>query len=159
MNCKDIQNSLIDIIDGSPESIKIEQYHVHIRSCTRCRNIVQKVSESWNKWDPAAEIEVPPNFYHEIVQKIEHNHNPLTFIEETMHKWQLIVQPAIAILLIIAGIRLGAYLGTGQTQQHADTTKVATASEGYYDVFDVLPTNTMADYYYGTSAYEEETVQ
>ncbi|MBD3321472.1 MAG: hypothetical protein GF350_10305 [Chitinivibrionales bacterium] len=159
MKCKEIRKSLVEIVDAPVGSGRYSECMKHMQSCDRCRRMIKQFARTWNEWDPAQSIDQPPDLYNGIIRKLDRRTDLISILTESAKNWQRILQPVLAALLLAAGIRFGAFLGTTESAQYAAGSSTRTVTDDYYAVFNILPSSPIADFYYGAAQNPEEEPQ
>ena len=111
MNCKYVENKIIDYLEGKVsegERIKIEE---HLLKCGRCRTMVKEVSSVWDYMISPTMSELSPYFWTKLQGKIlEYERSKIWYIDMLESPLKFL-KPAALGLLFAVGIFFGYEIG------------------------------------------------
>ena len=161
MKCRSVQKKLSAYQDGELKPLEKEQLTAHLHNCPQCSKEFAELERVWQIVGDLPEILPDKRFYQQLVTRIN---------EQQEHDWQsnflrifqLLRGPAIASILLFAGILAGAYLGNAlfQFSLLSFERNLATYSEERsvfvsLRVFDPIPPGTFADGYLRMASHVE----
>jgi hypothetical protein len=110
MSCRQIQKKLSAYQDGEIDGKERERIVAHLTECPACRSAYAELEHVWQSLDMVNEIEPSPGFYRHLYCKI---HTPAANHQRQCFPWFLQLFPAnvFAVVLLLTGLLLGAYMG------------------------------------------------
>jgi predicted anti-sigma-YlaC factor YlaD len=116
-DCRWIEKNLIEIVDGSIESQDTDHsIEEHLRSCSKCTNLVRKFQIAWEMMGKPEKVEVSPGFEASLFEKIEGLHKDAI---RNKIKGRLLkaFKPAVLTAGIFLALILGYHLGNFSKQE------------------------------------------
>ncbi len=160
MKCSQIQKRLSAFQDGELNPQERAKVSDHLESCSSCRERYAEMEKVWQALGDLKEIVPGPGFYGQLVKKINESDR---ISSPTGFGWlfQGFSSPRAASTLLIAGILIGAFLGSflGGSDLFPFQPSRAVHSQAASDVFslkafDPIPPGTLGDKYVRVVTYE-----
>ncbi|WP_106791081.1 HEAT repeat domain-containing protein [Aquimarina sp. Aq78] len=114
MNCKDIQNQLIDYIDHNLDQETYQKVEVHIKSCKQCKTALQELQTVFEAIDNTSSQELPDqslqmNFEKMLKKEKEGVNDPkiVSLNPKAKSSWKTVLQIAATIALVFSGYFYG----------------------------------------------------
>jgi anti-sigma factor RsiW len=153
MKCTQVQKRLSTYQDGELDPQEEERIKGHLESCSACRVRYEGMEKIWQALGDSQEIIPDPGFYGQLVKKINES-NRASFPTGFRWLFQGFSSSWATSTLLIAGILIGAYLGSllGRSDlfslQPSPAVGPRAASEVFsLKAFDPLPPGTLGDQY------------
>jgi len=116
-DCRWIEKNLIEIVDGSIERQDMDHsIEEHLRSCSKCTNLVRKFQIAWEMMGKPEKVEVSPGFEASLFEKIEGLHKD-AIRNKTKGRLLKILQPAALTAGFFLALFLGFHLGNFSKQE------------------------------------------
>ncbi len=160
MKCSKIQKRLSAYQDGELDPREQEQVSSHLLTCQFCREQYENLEQVWQRLGELKEIHPDAWFYSQLVRKIREPRER-GLLAGLQWVFQMLRTPAIASILLVIGILVGAYLGNIMTQcdflpfQPAQSTYSQQVFLDSLKVFDPAPPGTLAHGYLQLATYKE----
>ena len=160
MKCSQVEKRLSAFQDGELDPQEQERVKGHLESCSACRDRYEGMEKVWQALGDCQEIIPDPGFYGQLVKKINESNRASS---PTGFRWlfQGFSSSWATSTLLIAGILIGAYLGSllGRSDlfplQPSQAVGPRAASEVFsLKAFDPLPPGTLGDKYIRMATYE-----
>jgi len=139
MKHKDIHNDLIFYLEGGLSPEREKEIRKHLEECSDCRNFAEVLKSSFSIIEKEKNPELTPFFYQAVKAKIENRKS-----RQTGFSIQRILQPALFIVLLVAGIGFGIMLGAEITGP-SRTVAANSTDEMYY--FDEMGSEPIESYF------------
>lgn len=116
MNCTDIENQIIDFIDGTLTSAEMEAIKLHLSSCDNCRQLhfgTKALLKSLNEIpleQPSANLRTS---FEELLDKEKQLQAKSIVLNPHKNSWKAVLQIAATLALLVSGYLLGS-LNTNQ---------------------------------------------
>ncbi|MBG6133399.1 uncharacterized membrane-anchored protein YhcB (DUF1043 family) [Aquimarina sp. EL_43] len=114
MNCKDIQNQLIDYIDHNLDQETYKKVEVHLKSCKQCKTALQELQTVFEAIHHTSSQELPDkslqmNFEEMLRKEKEILNDPkvVSLNPKTKSSWKTALQIAATIALVFSGYFYG----------------------------------------------------
>ena len=114
MNCKDIQDQLIDYIDHNLDQETYQKAETHLKSCKQCKTALQELQTVFEAIDTTSSQELPDkslqmNFEEMLKKEKEALNDPkiVSLSPKTKSSWKTALQIAATIALILSGYFYG----------------------------------------------------
>jgi len=152
--CNEVEESLIEFVEGKlPDILKAEILE-HIQSCAKCDRIVREFSLIWQ--DASVRVRRGPSvsFWPNLVEKIQTDEKPRQLWEQIIVGFKRSLQPAAVSLFLLVGALLGYRLG----YVPEDTGKLISGEEyfvEYLEEFQDFPLGSAGDFYLTYSTTEQ----
>ncbi len=159
MKCQNVQEKLSAYQDSELESKVQEQVRSHLLNCRACREQYEKLERVWQSLGELQGIPPDPRFYSQLTRKINQPHAK-GLLSAIQRVFQVLPSPAVASIILVIGIVLGAYLGNFLVRCDFLPFYRSVASSGgtlinSLRVFDPVPSGTLADGYLRLVSYKE----
>ena len=160
MKCSQVEKRLSAFQDGELDPQEEMRVKDHLERCSACRDRYEGMEKVWQALGDSPEIIPDPGFYGQLVRKINESNRASS---PTGFRWlfQSFSSSWATSTLLIAGILIGAYLGSllGRSVlfplQPSQAVGLRAASEVFsLKVFDPLPPGTLGDKYIRVVTYE-----
>ena len=127
MNCKDFQTSIVFFVDGELDKQNSAQFENHLESCTKCKELFEQVSLSYNFIKEDRITESNPFFYSKVKALIDHEKQTSGFslFAPKKFSFQIAAYIIIGIFAISAGYFIAndkTYLGQESLQEQYEVT-------------------------------------
>lgn len=147
MECKYVENKIIDYLEGKISGVDREKFEGHLQECEKCRLVMNNVSSAWNSLTSSMKLELSPYFWSKLHNRILEYEKPgvLRFpvFEKPLKYFKIAMVTAIFIFGIFSGYKLGiSYISKelNYYQEKLDETF-------YSNVFDELPEGSIGEIY------------
>jgi predicted anti-sigma-YlaC factor YlaD len=152
MQCKDVQKRFSAYQDGEIEPKKRERITNHLQVCEVCRGEFAKLDRLWQALDGLREIQPEPDFYRQVVRKINESYEPrrIPRLKEVFNVFSPLAACTLLVMGLLIGTFAGNYLaGSGLISfQSPQAGKIPQAIEVVsFQVFDPVPPGTLGDGY------------
>ena len=145
MNCKYIENNIIDYLEGKVSEEEQNKIEEHLIKCGKCRMLVKEVSSVWNYVVSSAKSELSPYFWTKLQRKIlEYERPKIWNIFENPLKY---LKPVAFGLIFIAGIFFGYKLGDSYVSKEMSSYLEEFDENVYFEIFDDIPEGSIGDAY------------
>ncbi|MFO8235937.1 MAG: zf-HC2 domain-containing protein [Bacteroidales bacterium] len=131
MNCKTINNRLLDFIDNNLPENEMQAIRAHLDECDKCRSLYVKMQDAWQNVNED-KIPYQPFFYTRLKAKMEDRYNKSTRFQQLQ---KLILQPALYFVILGFGIFIGIQIGQGVDNTETETTAYMNEME-YWEISD-----------------------
>ncbi len=152
MKCNEVQRRLSAYQDGEIKPAERERITNHLQVCRVCQAELAKLDGLWQALDGLPEIQPEPNFYGQIIRKINSSHERPSILD-LRGVYQLFSSMA-GCTLLIGGILIGTFLGNfmaGSDLFPFPQTLAGRAQEAIemvsFRAFDPVPPGTLGDGY------------
>lgn len=110
MNCRRIRKRLAVYQDGEIGDEERDRVSTHLQGCPSCRSCYAELDQAWQSLGEIPEIQVSGGFERRLFSKIHTAAGPRS---QRRFPWvfQWFPAPAMAFILLLMGIALGAYMG------------------------------------------------
>ena len=152
MQCKDVQRRLSAYQDGEIKPTERERITNHLRVCEVCRGEFAKLDGLWQALDGLSGIQPEPDFYRQVVRKINESHEPRRFpwLKEVFQLFSPLAACTLLVMGLVIGTFVGNYLaGSGLISfQSPQASKITQAVEIVsFQAFNPVPPGTLGDGY------------
>jgi predicted anti-sigma-YlaC factor YlaD len=162
MKCHSVQKKFSAYQDRELKPREQEEVSSHLLNCQSCREQYAEFERLWQTLGDLEEIHPDPWFYRQLARKIKEPCEQ-DLLPTLQHVFQLLRAPAIASVLLTAGILAGIYLGNVMVR--SDFLPFGRIATGYSQeaildslkVFDPAPPGTLAHGYLQMVNDEEKT--
>ena len=159
MKCRNVQKKLSAYQDNELETHGREQVKKHLLSCQSCREQYVEFERVWQILGELQEIPPDTRFYNQLIRKINQPH-PQGLLPALQQVFQVLPSPAVASIILVIGIVLGAYLGNFLVRyDFLPFHRSVASSEGTLinslRVFDPAPPGTLSERYFRMVSYRE----
>lgn len=120
MNCKFVEENLIDIVEGELPPEMQKQIDAHLRSCSRCASLVEQFAQVWQVWEQPAHIESSPAFWTKLQRRIRESEEKKSLILPILEGWNRWLRPIAAAATVLIGIVVGYHLGNFPVRKGAE---------------------------------------
>jgi predicted anti-sigma-YlaC factor YlaD len=110
MNCKQVQNKLIFLIEGDLNSNESGIINGHLENCEDCRYLFNRLESSLAFIEKDKQTEINPFFFTRVMAGIAKQPKQNIFIS-WLYRKQYSIQVAVYSLLVVLAITVGHYLG------------------------------------------------
>jgi predicted anti-sigma-YlaC factor YlaD len=110
MNCKQVQNKLIFVIEGDLQADESNAVHAHLDNCKECQQLYNQLKVSISFLNEDKLTETNPFFVSRVMAAIELQPQMNPLINWLKNK-QYALQVSFYTILVILGILLGHFLG------------------------------------------------
>jgi uncharacterized membrane-anchored protein YhcB (DUF1043 family) len=114
MNCKDIQDQLIDYIDHNLDQETYQKVETHLKSCKQCETVLQELQTVFEAIHTTSSQELPDkslqiNFEEMLKKEKEALNDPkiMSLPPKTKSSWKTALQIAATIALVFSGYFYG----------------------------------------------------
>ncbi|KPJ59350.1 MAG: hypothetical protein AMJ46_11480 [Latescibacteria bacterium DG_63] len=146
MNCRFIQDNLIDIAEEKFPAETRKEIDVHLRSCNRCADLTTRFAQLWQTWQDPVSVKPSPAFLSQLWQRIEKSEERRLVVPFLLSSWQRPLRAAVAVATMVVGVLLGNYLGHVPVWNVTDSSQQLTSQEAQENA---LPAEQLFDYYLG----------
>ncbi len=105
MNHTEVRQKLLFYLDGRLPQLEAQSLKAHLESCADCKAYFIELQATYRLLDENKEQEPGVYFYAGIKNRIDAQR------ALAVRKWQRLLQPALAVLLLAFGIRFGIWVG------------------------------------------------
>jgi hypothetical protein len=162
--CQIVEISLIDYLEHRVPDRLREKVEKHLRGCTACADLVQKISLLWREFDQKKRIEPPPTLWTAIQNRLEGVKEKVPVRNKILFGLKRNFRPAAVLLLLLAGIFFGYHLGyvpdasgrISSFESAGDKSPEEMFVKNYLKDFQDIPDGSMADVYMGAGIKNEE---
>jgi hypothetical protein len=144
-DCQNIANNLIDIVENSLCESLEKAILDHLADCPRCKDRVKDFSLAWKGLSTAEKFIPSESFWPELLAKIHAYERPQSLQEKMMRVLKHSLRPAVASLILIAGIFLGYQLGNFPHMQSSQSAKTQIGL--YTQEFQDFPEGSVSDFF------------
>jgi len=145
MNCKHVENKIIDYLERNVSGIERTQIEEHVRGCKKCAVIVKEFSSLWNYATSPPDSELSPYFWSRLRAKISEYERKKVFPPGIFENVLRFLKPAAYALLFIFGIVFGFSLGESYLDMRMFRQEIEEPI--YIEVFDNLPEGSIGEVY------------
>lgn len=160
MRCRSIQKRLSAYQDGEIAGKDRERIAAHLEGCPACRSAFAELNILWQSLEKIPEIEASPGFETRLFERIDAACEPRL-------RWRFpwvyraYRAPAMAAVVLLAGIVLGGYLGTTLVSDFSAAPAQVMVSQANTDafslrVFSAVPPGTLGEGYLRMAHFTEE---
>jgi anti-sigma factor RsiW len=113
MSCHHIQKRLSAYQDGEVGGEEKERIAAHLEACPACRSAYAELGQAWQMLETIPEIEASAGFERRLFARINAVPEPRSWWRLPWVDWvyRAYPAPAIAAVVLLAGMVLGGYLG------------------------------------------------
>jgi anti-sigma factor RsiW len=152
MRCKDIQKRLSAFQDGELGPGERDLIAGHLEECQSCKGELAKLERAWMALEGLPEIQPEPDFYRQVVRKINESYEPRRFprLKEVFQVFSPLAACTLLVMGLLVGTFVGNYLaGSGLISfQSPQAGKIPQAMEVVsFQAFDPVPPGTLGDGY------------
>jgi anti-sigma factor RsiW len=152
MKCKDIQKRLSAYQDGELGPRERDLIAGHLKECQSCQGELAKLERAWRVLEGLPEIQPEPDFYRQVVRKINGSCEPRRFpwLKEVFQLFSPMAACTLLVIGLLVGTFAGNYLaGSGLISfQSPQAGKISEAIEVVsFQAFDPVPPGTLGDGY------------
>ena len=145
MNCKHVENKIIDYLEANVSDRERTQIEGHLRRCKKCAVIVKEFSSLWDYTASPPSSELSPYFWSRLRAKISEYEREKVFHAGIYDNALRFLKPAACALLFIFGIIFGFKLGESYLDMHMFRQEVEQPI--YIEIFDNLPEGSIGEVY------------
>jgi anti-sigma factor RsiW len=120
MNCSDVHKHLVEYLEGELSEENKKMLEKHMDNCTSCYKMLSLFRKAWHELKNET-IPYQPFFYTRLKEKMEQKQVYASSVFPRLK--QVIIQPAIYLVVLALGIYIGIQLGQGIEPQYASTTQ------------------------------------
>jgi predicted anti-sigma-YlaC factor YlaD len=160
MKCRTVQKKLSAYQDRELKPREQEEVDRHLLSCRACREQYEELGRVWQSLGGLEGIRPDPWFYRQLVRKIKEPREKGVLLP-LQHVFRLLRGPAIASIILVAGLLAGTYLGGVLARFDLSlfqTNRATYSQEAFFaslKVFDPAPPGTFAEGYLRIVAHKE----
>lgn len=145
MNCKHVENKIIDYLERDVSGIERTQIEEHVRGCKKCAVIVKEFSSLWSYATSPPSSELSPYLWSRLRAKISEYEREKVFPAGIFENVLRFLKPAAYALLFIFGIVFGFSLGESYLDMRMFRQEVEQPI--YIEIFDNLPEGSIGEVY------------
>ena len=161
MECRYIRKKLSAYQDGELVPEDLARVKSHLQRCPECRARYAEFQQMWVALADAPEIHPAPTFYLDLRKKIAGLHDRRSF-PRLRHALQFLPASLATVVLLVAGLFIGTYLGSFFVRENLISTQSYRARSYQADIslasirtFDAIPPGTLAHGYMRLTSYTE----
>lgn len=115
IKCIDIEQNLIDLLDGSVESDRRVDFESHLEDCPKCRQLLATYQPLFDKLLDRAAAELPHELWYNLQDKINRMEENRPSRLHLPVQWRPVISLSIRSLGLVIAIVAGIYLGNVPT--------------------------------------------
>jgi predicted anti-sigma-YlaC factor YlaD len=115
IKCTDIEQNLIDLLDGSVESDRRVDFESHLKGCPTCRQLLATYQPLFDKSLDRAAVELPYELWYKLQDKINRMEESRPSRLHLPVQWRPVISLSIRSLGLVIAIVAGIYLGNVPT--------------------------------------------
>lgn len=150
MRCKKAKEKLSAFIDNALDREKTLEIKQHLAECSYCEQELELLAKTWDVLDMCEKIEPSDNFEARFWQRVREREPRQSFFQKILKR--LIPVPAMAMIILLAGLIGGTYLGNmlyPKKQKLSSDESLSLLKENllYLDNFEDFPTESLGGIY------------
>ncbi len=115
IKCTDIEQNLIDLLDGSVESDRRVDFESHLEDCPKCQQLLATYQPLFNESMDRAAVELPHELWYKLQDKINRMEENRPSRLHLPVQWRPVISLSIRSLGLVIAIVAGIYLGNVPT--------------------------------------------
>ena len=145
MNCKYIEENIINYIEGRISQENRTGIEEHIIECDRCRKLMEETTAIWDSITSPVKSELSPFFWTRLQARIEEYEKPSKLpLLENFIKY---LKPAAVGFTLLAGILFGYKIGETYVKKEMSIYQDELDKNVYFRVFEELPEGSIGETY------------
>jgi len=121
MNCTDIENKLVDYIDGVLSENETKAIDKHMESCSSCKKAFNETNELLNAFtnEPSAQptVNLKASFQEMLADEKMMQHKVIPLQQAKRKSYKSVLQIAASIAILFSGYLIGGYQESQQSKQ------------------------------------------
>ena len=113
MSCTEIENSIVDYIDGTLSTNEVKAVNNHIASCNTCKLIFNETTELFNAFANEPLVQPSENlktsFEQLLAKEKQEQHKVISIQSRKKNRDKTLLQVAASIAILLSGYLLGGY--------------------------------------------------
>lgn len=147
MECKYVENKIIDYLEGKISIEDREKIDGHLKECENCRLLMNNVSSVWNSLTSSTKLELSPYFWTKLYNRILECEKTRVLRFPVFEKPLKYFKIAMVTAIFIFGIFSGYKLGSSYINKELNIYQVKYDETFYSNVFDELPEGSIGELY------------
>jgi hypothetical protein len=109
--CREVERNLVNIVEKRMDNETLDIIQGHLAACRRCAQLCQRFSRTWQNIALQNERPSSPSFFSNLLKRVvayDEKQSPSRAVFVSLRR---LLRPAVAILLLVAGILAGYEMG------------------------------------------------
>lgn len=111
IKCTDIEQNLIDLLDGSINGERRVDFDSHLKNCPTCRQMLAAYQPLFDRLTDSATVELPGELWHKLQDRLNLLKNNRPSRLHLPLQWRPVVSLSIRSFGLIAAVIAGIFLG------------------------------------------------
>ena len=147
MECKYVENKIIDYLEGKISGEDREKIGGHLKECEKCKLLMNNVSSVWNSLTSSPKFDLSPYFWSKLHNRILEYEKPRVLRFPVFEKPLKYFKIATVTAIFIFGIFSGYKLGVSYMNREFNLYQERFDEAFYLKVFDELPEGSIGKIY------------
>jgi anti-sigma factor RsiW len=111
IKCTDIEQNLIDLLDGSIDGERRMDIESHLKDCPTCRQLLATYQPLFDRFTSRATVELPSELWHRLQDKINRMEESRPSRLRLPVQWRPVISLSIRSLGLVVAVVAGIFLG------------------------------------------------
>jgi anti-sigma factor RsiW len=111
IKCNDIEQNLIDLLDGSIKGDHRADFESHLKGCPTCRQLLATYQPLFNKSMDRTSVELPRELWHKLQSKINRMEENRPSRLRLPVQWRPVISLSIRSFGLVVAVAAGIFLG------------------------------------------------